>query len=153
VTGRAEGVHLNGWIPPRIRRDAGECEEHSVSTDKRTRWETSWRLGRLFGVAPRFGWRDPEAPRFGCAPAPSGVGRRAGSRSARGEGESPTVELVGLGGEEGQESIGFSGCLTIPGRERLLSRSKALKSGSSPAGVVLHWSETEPVVASLGVPC
>jgi hypothetical protein len=44
--------------------------------------------------------------------------------SARGEGASPTVELVGLGGGEGQESIGFSGCLTVPGGERLLNRSR-----------------------------
>jgi hypothetical protein len=55
--------------------------------------------------------------------------------SARGEGESPTAELVGLGGEKGQESIGCSGCLTIPGMERLLNRSKALESGSMPVRV------------------
>jgi hypothetical protein len=36
---------------------------------------------------------------------------------------------------EGQESIGFFGCLTIPGRERLLNRSKALESGSTPVRV------------------
>jgi hypothetical protein len=53
----------------------------------------------------------------------------------RGEGESPTAELVGLGGEKGQESIGCSGCLTIPGMERLLNRSKALESGSMPVRV------------------
>ena len=82
-----------------------------------------------------------------------GSGRWVGSKSARGEGESPTVELDGLGGEEGQESIGFSGCLTVPGRERLLNRSKALKSGSSPVGVALRWSVTEPVEARLGVLC
>jgi hypothetical protein len=85
--------------------------------------------------------------------ASSGAGGLAGSGSTGGEGESPTVELVGLGGEEGQESNGCSGCLTVPGRERLLNRSKALKSGSSPAGVMLRWSETEPVDARLGVLC
>jgi hypothetical protein len=59
-----------------------------------------------------------------------GSGRWTGLKSARGEGASPTVELVNLGGGEGQESIGFSGCLTVPGGERLLNRSKALGSGS-----------------------
>jgi hypothetical protein len=76
---------------------------------------------------------------------------RAGRKSARGEGVSPTAERVNLGGEEGQESIGFSGCLTVPGRERLLNRSKALESGSTPVRVVLRWSETEPVDACLSV--
>jgi len=64
-----------------------------------------------------------------------GSGKAGRVGSARGEGASPTVELVGLEGEEGQESIGFSGCLTVPGRERLLNRSKALKSGSMPVRV------------------
>jgi hypothetical protein len=36
---------------------------------------------------------------------------------------------------EGQESIGFSGCLTVPGKKRLLNRSKALESGSTPVRV------------------
>jgi len=54
---------------------------------------------------------------------------------------------------EGQESIGCSGCLTVPGIERLLNRSKALESGSTPVRVVLRWSETEPVDVRLSVLC
>jgi hypothetical protein len=54
----------------------------------------------------------------------------SGAGSARGEGESPTVELASLGGGEGQESNGLFGCLTVPVEERLLNRSKALESGS-----------------------
>jgi hypothetical protein len=73
--------------------------------------------------------------------------------STRGEGESPTVELVDLGGEEGQESIGLFGRLTMPGEERLLNRSKALESGSTPVRVELHWSEAGLVDASLSVLC
>jgi hypothetical protein len=83
---------------------------------------------------------------FGC-----GVAGRV--ESVRGEGESPTVELVDLGGGEGQESIGFSGCLTVPGGERLLNRSKALESGSLARRSRLRWSGAEPVDASLGVLC
>jgi hypothetical protein len=109
VTRRAEGVHSQGWIPPRVRWDASEYGEHSVSASERTRWGTSRRLGWLFGVGPRFGWRYPEVPRFGCAPALSGVGRRVGLGSARGEGESPTVELVGLGGEKARRASAFPG--------------------------------------------
>jgi hypothetical protein len=59
--------------------------------------------------------------------------------------------LVGLGGGEGQESIDLIGCLTVPEEERLLNRSKALESGSTPVRVVLRWSEAEPVDAFLGV--
>jgi hypothetical protein len=77
----------------------------------------------------------------------------ARARSARGEGASPTVELVDLGGGEGQESNGLCGCLTVPEGERLLNRSKALESGSMPVRVELRWPETESVDASLGVLC
>lgn len=65
---------------------------------------------------------------MGCSLLRERVLSRA--ESAGGEGESPTVELVGLGGEEGQESNGFVEDLTILGEGRLLNRSKALESGS-----------------------
>lgn len=51
------------------------------------------------------------------------------SESARGEGFGPTVELAGLGGERGQESIGLAHRLTAAGGVRTLGRSKALKPG------------------------
>lgn len=117
-------------VPPGERRDADGHQDHSVSAGSPTRWETSRRLGGLFGVVPRFDrietLRRAELGSGcsfggGCEPAPG---------SARGEGESPTVELVGLGGGEGQESNGLFGCLTVPDEERLLNRSKALESGS-----------------------
>jgi len=134
VTGRAEGVHSQGWIPPRIRWDASECEDNSVSTGKRTRWKTSWRLGWLFGVAPRFGWRYPGAPflvaRLLFREWGGGLGRKRerGGRKPNGRAGRPRRG-------EGQESIGLSGCLTVPGLERLLNRSKALGSGSMPVRV------------------
>jgi hypothetical protein len=78
------------------------------------------------------------------------VGSRVRKRE-RGGSKGPTVELAGLGGGEGQESIGFFGYLTVSEGERLLNRSKALESGSTPVRVELHWSGTEPVDASLGV--
>jgi hypothetical protein len=51
-----------------------------------------------------------------------------GGASTRGEGASPTAKREHLGGGEGQESIGSSGCLTAEARVRTLGRSKALKS-------------------------
>lgn len=56
----------------------------------------------------------------------SGWGRW--SESAGGEGFGPTVELEGLGGEKGQESIGLAQRLTAARGVRTLGRSNALKS-------------------------
>jgi hypothetical protein len=70
---------------------------------------------------------------------PWGAARRLGARSservtgwsesARGEGFGPTVELAGLGGEEGQESIGLAQRLTAASGVRTLGRSNALEPG------------------------
>lgn len=96
--------------------------------------------------------RDPGVPGLGmCRLFRERVA--AWPESTRGEGESPTVELVDLEGEEGQESIGLNGRLTMPGEERLLNRSKALESGSTPVRVELRWSEVGLVDASLSVLC
>jgi hypothetical protein len=134
VTGRAEGNHSQGWIPPRIRWDASECEDNSVSTGKRTRWETSWRLEGLFGVAPRFGWKYPEVVFSVAHSLLRGWGGGARGKRERG-GRKPYSRAGRPRRGEGQESIGFSGCLTVPGRKRLLNRSKALESGSTPVRV------------------
>jgi len=108
----------------------GSSESSSGSAGLRPWGAASWEMFLLFR-----GW---EAARV---------------ESAGGEGESPTVELVGLGGGEGQESNGLCGCLTVPEGERLLNRSKALESGSTPIRVELRWPETGSVDASLGVLC
>lgn len=52
---------------------------------------------------------------------------------------------------EGQESNGFFGDLTVFGRERLLNRSKALESGSSPDGVCFAGPKPSLLVARLSV--
>lgn len=53
-----------------------------------------------------------------------GLGRQVREGRARAQ----RTGLVGLGGGEGQESIGFVDRLTAVGEERTLSWSKALKS-------------------------
>jgi hypothetical protein len=52
--------------------------------------------------------------------------------STQGEGESPTNELVGLGGGEGHESIGFTLVVIHRSEERTLRRGNALK-------LMAHW--------------
>jgi hypothetical protein len=64
-------------------------------------------LGGLFGVVLRFDWIETLGRRSWEMYLLFRGWEAARLESARGEGESPTVELVDLGGGEGQESNGL----------------------------------------------
>jgi hypothetical protein len=80
---------------------------------------------------------------FGCFPS-------KGSESAWREGESPTIELVGLEGGEGQESIGSLWVVKHTDGVRILSRSKTLKlRAHGLSEVVLGRLSMNPVIVQL----